>query len=156
MIEFEKSENRNINIIRYILCIPAGVLGYYMALLFLYFFSYFNDYMFGDSWLNDFLPDILSHDADQTISLFMGATHFFSLYIVYHVIPDYKRLVGLVLGAIYFIGQALTIYLSFFTITVGDQQIGIRNLNYVESISTLIGISACIYVIYKRKNLFPE
>jgi hypothetical protein len=156
MTDFEKSENRNINIIRYFLCIPAGVLGYYMALLFLYFFSYFNDYMFGDNWMQNYLPDILSHDADQTISLFMGATYFFSLYSIYHVIPEYKRLVGLLLGAIYFFGQALIIYLSFFTLTVGYEQFGVTNLNYVESVSILIGISACIYVIYNRLNLFPK
>ena len=67
-----------------------------------------------------------------------------------------KRLVGLLLGAIYFFGQALIIYLSFFTLTVGYEQFGVTNLNYVESVSILIGISACIYVIYNRLNLFPK
>jgi hypothetical protein len=153
MIDFEKSENKNINIIRYLLCIPAGILGYYIALFFLYFFSYSNDFMFGDNWLKDYIPYIFDHDADQTISLFMGATYFFSLYSTYHVIPDYKRLVGLLLGAIYFIGQALIIYLSIFTLTVGHNQFHITNPNYVESVSVLIGISAAIYVVYNKKIL---
>jgi len=154
MIDFEKSENKNINIIRYLLCIPVGGLSYYIALLFLYIISYFNEFMFGDNWLQDYIPYIFDHDADQTISLFMGVPYFFALYNIYHVIPGYKRLVGLLLGVIYFIGQSLIIYLSIFTLTVGHNQIHITNPNYVEFVSVLIGISAAIYFIYNKKILF--
>ena len=154
--EFEKSKNRNINIIRYLLCLPAGILFYYVILLFLYFFSYFNEFIFGDNWLKDYIPFIYDHEAEATISLFMGAPYFFAFYTIYHVIPDYKRLVGLLLGAIYFIAQAHIIYISIFTLTVGHNKFHITNPNYVEQVSVLIGISASIYVIYKKLNLFPN
>ena len=56
MIEFYKSEKNTINIIRYIFCIPSGFIAYYICLGFLYSTSYLQDFMFGDNWVQEYIP----------------------------------------------------------------------------------------------------
>tara|TARA_B100000809_G_C14601844_1_gene337695 strand:- start:130 stop:465 length:336 start_codon:yes stop_codon:yes gene_type:complete len=109
--------------------------------------------MFGDNWVQDYIPFLYDFSIDTQLSHFSGLVYLCAIYCVYHVIPDFKRVAGFLISGYLFIDTSLKIYLSFFSITIGVKQINVNNLDYSSSISELIGISAAIYVVYNKKHL---
>ena len=144
MFEFEKSDNKNINIIRYILCIPSGFIAYYLFLGFLYIITYMNDFLIGDNWLAEYIP-IFDYNPNFVISLFMGVPAFVYIYYPYHIIPDFKRVLGLVMIIIYSIYFVFISYLS---------TLDVLKLDYVQILSQFLGVSYGCFIVFNRKNLF--
>ena len=144
MFEFEKSENKNINIFRYIICLPSGILAYYLVLGFLYVIIYMHDFFIGDNWLSEYIPFIFDYNPEIIISILMGFPAIAWVYMPYHIIPNFKKLLGFILIIIYTINFIFIFYLSYLEMV---------QLDYISLISQIIGVLYSCYFVFNKKCL---
>ena len=140
---FKKSENNKINLLRYILFLPASLILYLITFLVILFLTHMNDWLLGDSWIEQYIP-FFSYDANTATSALMGACTFWIVYGPYHIIPIHKKITSFIMLSLFILYLAVAIY--------GDY-LGGRQPDYLNIISQIVGVLYAFYLSINNRSI---